>query len=69
MDTPSTHSLRAAVENLQGRDFILVFGNEFFEGLDCAFGALAGRLAEVGLQQAVLRDGVYDLLGFAFQVD
>ena len=38
----------AAVEDLQGGDFIAVFGDEGFEGFHHAFGAFAGGFAEIG---------------------
>jgi hypothetical protein len=62
-------ALRAAVEDLQGGDFVLVLGDEALERFHRAPGALAGGLAEVGFDQLVLRDGVDDLLGLLLERD
>jgi hypothetical protein len=54
---------RAVVEDLQGGDFVAVFGDEGFEGLHQAFRALGGGGGEAGFDEGVLRDDVDDLVG------
>ena len=48
---------------MQGGDFVFVFGDEGFEGLDKVFGALGGGGGEAGFDEGVLRDDVDYLVG------
>src|ERR1035441_1443902 len=54
--------VRLAVEQLQGRDLILVLGYELLEGGDDAPGLLFGALVNSGGNELVFADGVDDLL-------
>ncbi len=56
-----------AVEDLQGGDFVLVVGDELFEGLHQA-GAVEGGLAEAGFDALVLADVVDGEFVFGFDV-
>ena len=58
-----------AVEDLQGGDFVLVIGDELFEGLDEALGAVEGGLAEAGFDDLVLADVVDGKFVFGFDVE
>ena len=57
------------VEDLQGGDFVLVVGDELLEGLDEAFGAVEGGLAEAGFDDLVLADVVDGEFVFGFDVE
>ena len=52
---PERRLHRAVVEDLQGGDFVLVLGDEGFEGLHQALGAFGGGGAEAGFDEIVLR--------------
>jgi hypothetical protein len=65
---PERRLHRPVVEDLQGGDFVLVLGDEGFECLHQAPGALGGGGVEAGFEQRVLGDDIDDLVGLAPQV-
>ncbi len=52
----------AAVEDLEGGDFVLVFADELLEGLNDGLGVFGGLGVEAGLEDFVFADRVDGLL-------